>query len=251
MFPIILHDNRFADAAPAASATATGYDVANLIDGRAYTYWSAAAAGTFYLSVAAPGSADALGLLGHNFATAGATVQVQSSNDGAAWTDRSPVITPPNGNKAFLQVFPQAIAAHSWRLKIVAATAAPRLAVALLGVRLQFPFPPESPYIPCVEAPVSEASKSRTGHLLGEVINYTELTINPRFASVARNWALVDYRAFWNSHGRNRLPFFWAWDLDVFPEHVYWVRHVGNHQEPISVASYIDNLVLDLEGVVE
>ncbi|MGK2905053.1 MAG: hypothetical protein ACSLFH_01740 [Desulfuromonadales bacterium] len=252
MHPIILFDNRFADATPAANATAIGFDVRHIMDGRAYTFWQGTGAGTFDLTVdcGAGASADCLGIVGHNLSTSGATVQVASSNDNAAWTNRTPLIVPPNGDRAFLRPF-FAVSARYWRLRIVAATSAPRLAVAMIGSRLQFPFPPETPYVPAIEDPQSEATDSKAGHLLGEVVRFVELRCQPRFRTIERSWALGVYRDFWNSHGRSRLPFFWAWDLDVFPDHVYWVRHVGRHQEPISVASYVDEIALDLRGVAE
>jgi hypothetical protein len=78
--PIILADNRFSDAIPVApSFTATGYSVLNCRGGKRDTLWKAAAPGinTIEIDCLAAKSADILGLLGHNLATAGALVAVE------------------------------------------------------------------------------------------------------------------------------------------------------------------------------
>ena len=90
MPPLILTDNRFIDGTPVASATAAGFDARHLADTRPFTFWRAPAAGTFTIKVDA-GSAkavDTLAICGHNLATIGATISVESSPDNAAWTSR-------------------------------------------------------------------------------------------------------------------------------------------------------------------
>ncbi len=89
--PFILYNNIYTLGTPTATDTAAGYDVSNIKDYRAFTLWRAASAGTKYLTINA-GSAqnfDTLGILGHNFATASATVSVEHSTNGSSWTDIS------------------------------------------------------------------------------------------------------------------------------------------------------------------
>ena len=50
--PIILYDNRFADGALSATDTESGYDVNNIKDLRAHTFWKAASPGTKYITEA-------------------------------------------------------------------------------------------------------------------------------------------------------------------------------------------------------
>jgi len=249
MNPLILFDNRFADAVPAASATASGYDVRHIADGRPYTFWQGDGPGTFYLSVncGAAKAADALGIVGHNLGTAGATISVESSGNGQDWTERLAGFSPSD-DLAILKTFPQASDLH-WRLKIVTTAAAPRLGVVMLGVGLQFPFPPDTPYTPFTEDVEAETELSQAGHALGTVIRYRPVRVTARFSHLARNWVFGDFQAFWETHAAERRYFFWAWDLDEFPADVFYLRHRGAWRTPLSLLAVADSVALEMEGV--
>ena len=117
--PIILYDNRLTDGTPAATDTAAGYDILNILDLRTYTQWKAASSGTKYITIdcGSAKSADCLAVIGHNLYTAGATVSVESSSDNATWTQRLAGFTPTS-DKAFMKLFVSASARY-WRIKII------------------------------------------------------------------------------------------------------------------------------------
>ena len=94
-----------------------------------------------------------------------------------------------------------------------------------------------------------QSSNSKAGHPLGTLINFFSIQINPRFRALPRAWVMDSYRPFWDRHARWRKYFFYAWDLDVFPEHVFWVRHAGRYATPLSIVTRVDSLDLDLKGV--
>lgn len=252
MYPVILHDNRFEDGTPQASATAVGFDARHISDRRPFTFWQGDAAGTFYLSVdcAAIKAADAIGLVGHNLGSGGASVSVESSATGA-WAgeqvERLAAFSPGDDN-ALLKTFASA-ADRYWRLKIVSPTIAPQLAVATLGARLSFPQPPDTPYVPYTETVKETSALSKTGLPLGTVISYKELSIRARFKHIDRNWVMNNYLPFWNTHASLRRFFFYAWDLDAFAADVFFVKHSGRYATPLSVASLVDSLDLQLLGV--
>lgn len=253
MYPIILYDNRFADATPVASATDADpeFAAAHIADLRTHTFWQADAAGTFYLSVdcGAAAAADALGIVRHNLGSAGATVSVESSATGA-WggeeTERLEGFSPSD-DEAILKLLTSATDRY-WRIKIVSPTIAPYLAVAMLGERLQFSFPPDTPYIPYTETPQEDSARSGTGQMLGSQVTYQLLQISPSFSQVERSWVLGDYQTFWEAHSKLRQQFFYAWDLDVFPAHVFFVRDKAPWRTPLSALPYVDRIALDLEG---
>lgn len=253
MNPVILYDNRFNDAAPTATATAAGFDVLNIRDGRAYTFWQGPAAGTHYITVncGAAKAADALGIIGHNLKTAGATVTVESSPDNAVWTPRTGAYAPTN-DRAFMQTFVK-IYAQYWRLKIVSTLAAPRLAVAMIGARLEFPWPPDTPYIPYTERVETDSKRGKSGNLLGSVVRYKPIEVNARFSNFEREWVFDDYQTFWDSHASEMKQFFYAWDLDNFPEHAFFLKlqDDARWQTPVSILSVVDSLELPMEGVKE
>src|SRR3972149_307135 len=88
--PLILYDNRFADGTPTATDTASEYDVLNIIDWKDFTFWQAASVGTKYLTINCGSAkvASALAILGHNYYMGSATISVESSVNGSAWTAR-------------------------------------------------------------------------------------------------------------------------------------------------------------------
>lgn len=251
MTPLILADNRFLDATPTATGTAAGYDVLNIRDGRPYTFWLAAAAGTNYLTVncGTAAAADTLGIISHNLGTAAASVSVESSVDGVTWGERlAPFV--PTDDRALLKLFTTSTK-ERWRLKIVTATVAPYIAVVLIGVRLQFPVTPDAPFTPFVESVEEEAVVSKTGNALGTVVRYFPVEIKPAFTLLTRTWVESTYRPFREQYGRWRSYFFWAWDLTTYPSQVFYVKDNGKYDPTVSVLSSYDKLKLELKGISE
>lgn len=251
MFPLILADNRFLDGVPTATATATGFDALHIRDGRTYTRWMAPAPGVFRIKVncAAAKSAAALGIIGHNLYSAGATIAVESSTDDLVWTTRLAAFTPSD-DKALLKLFATVSAQH-WSLLIDSPTVAPWLAVAMIGNCLEFPFPPDAPYTPYTESVQEESQTSKTGNPLGTVIRYYPLEIKPQFSHPSRSWVEDSYRPFRQNYSRQRKYFFWAWDLSAYPGQVFYVKDIGKYDPPVSVLAYYDRLKLELQGVME
>ncbi len=251
MLPIILYDNLFGKGVPTASSTdaAAAFDILNLFDLRPYTYWQAAAFGTAYLYPNFSGKADAFGIVGHNLGTAEASVSIEYSATGA-WAgeevEQLASFTPAD-DLAILKAFNQADG--YWRIKIVTAAVVPFCGVVMIGEALQFPVTPDTPYVPFTEGTKGRAVESKTGQLLGVDISYFPISVKPRWSNLPRTFVFSEYADFWNDHARWRKPFLYGWDLDVFPEHVFFVRHKGKHGTPLSVLTLADRLSLDLVGV--
>lgn len=250
MEPIILADNRFLDGTVEVSGTATGFAAANIVDLRPYTFWQAEAAGENYCRVdcGAVLEADCLGVIGHNLHSAGALVSVETSSDGVTWLRHIDPFTP-SSDRAFLKPFVLA-AGIWWRLKIVTETVAPFVAVALIGKRLQFPYPPDGG-VPFTESVQEESAQSKTGQPLGTVVRYFPVEVRKDFSHVPREWVDGDYLSWWRDYGRYRKYFFWAEDLDVFPDEVFFVKHSGKFAPTATNRLYYDKLSLELQGVAE
>lgn len=253
MNPIILYDNRYNDGAPAATDTASGYDVANIKDMRTYTFWKGASAGTKYITVdcGSAKAADTLAVISHNLKTASASVSLESSTDNSNWTERIAAFTPAS-DKAFLKTFTSASARY-WRIKIVTASIAAQLAVAFIGVHLLFPYPPDTPYTPVEESVEVLSSRSKKGHILGSLISFKPLRFTARFSTLLRTWVFNTFKPFWDTYGSEFKPFFWAWDIDTYPEDIYFVKFSDSYtfKSPLSVLLYADTLELDMEGSKE
>lgn len=251
MNPVLLADSRFLDGTPSATDTAAGYDVLNIRDLRTYTAWQAASAGTKYVSVDAgePKPCDALAIVGHNLGTAAASVSVESSPDGSDWTERLAAFTPAT-DLPFLKVFTQTTARH-WRMRIVTAAVAPQIAVALLGGRIEFPFPPESPHTPEQIRIEAESSRSKAGHLLGTTVRFRPLTIRAAWKFVPRSFIDGTIVPFWERYASSLAPFVWAWDIDAYPNLVHFVKLDDGYafETPVTVGGFYDSFRLDMEGV--
>ncbi len=273
MNPIILFDNRFQDGTPVATDTASGFDVLNIRDYRAYSFWKAASQGTkeIIINCGISKPADALGIVGHNLASVGASISVEISANGADWTE---VLAPfyPWSNRAQLRLFTQ-VSGKYWKLKLAGCTAAPYLGEALIGLKIQFPYPPDGPYTPYTEEVEVDTAKSKTGNILGSVIRHHPIQIAPRFSNFLRTfafgpgtggwgefpwgqgpwgseWTLKD---FWEQHASLMLPFFWVWDLSIFPQDIFWLKVKDDTQfaMPLSITHYVDSFELPMEGVRE
>jgi hypothetical protein len=254
MMPVILYDNRFADAVPTATDTASGSDVRLACDLRAYTAWQAASVGAKYITVdcAAAQDADALAMIGHNCATGEIDVSVESSADGANWTQRLAPARPAT-NRAFLLPFTRATARY-WRVKLAAGLLAPTIGEVALGARMTFPQPPTPPYTPYTEEVQADSTVGKAGHILGSVIRYKRLSISARWTNLDRSWVLGTFLPFWDQYASDLNPFFWAWDLTYFPTHVYHVAidpARGRYATPMTLSMLVDSLALDMTGVKE
>lgn len=148
---------------------------------------------------------------------------------------------------------PLSNAKRYWRLKVANGSAAPKLAVLMAGNLLEFPYPPDTPYIPYSEAVEAETARSKKGHPLGAVIRFKPREIAARFPSLSRSFVFDTYKPFWDSHASDLKPFFYAEDLDEFPGHIFYVqmKKGAKFQAPLSRGSLVDSLTLDMEGVRE
>ena len=203
MLPILLYDNRLNDGALDVTSTAAGFNVLNLKNLRAYTFWKATNNATQYIVVdcGSEKTADCLAILGHNLGSIGATVTLQSSAD-----NFNPSVNDAfagvavTSDRIFFKEFAAPVARRYWRLKIDGASAAPQIAVLMFGNKLQFPYPPETPFPPYEESVETDTKRSKAGHLLGSVVRYFPRKMEARFTTLSRDFVFNTYKPFWEGH---------------------------------------------------
>jgi len=223
--PIILAENILELGTPAATDTASGYDVANIIDRRPYTFWVAGGAGTKYVTVDCGTSqtADALGIVGHNLYTASATVSVECSDDNfAAETVEALAGFTPSSDYALLKTFTSKDKRY-WRIKIVTAAVAAKIGVAFIGDRVTFDKAPIADFDPFPETVVAQTTRSKTGHLIASAQRYIGSRIVAEFRGVLASWISSTFRSLWDSYLAKLYPVFWAWDITSDSTGVYFV----------------------------
>lgn len=189
----------------------------------------------------------ALGIMGHNLGTAGAGVSVESSDDGTNWTERLASFTPSSDN-AILKALTSYRAAIR-RLKIVTTSIAPYVAEAWLAEHMEMPYPPDAPMAPYEEGIESEMTLSRGGRTLGVVTSYFPIDIQHRFSNLLRTWAADNFVPFWE-YAKYLYPFFYAPDLDTWPDDVFFctVSPDMKFKTPVSVLLYVDSIDLIMRG---
>lgn len=255
MLPILLYENRLDDGTPVATTTAAGFSVLNLKDLRTFTFWKAVDNAAQYIEIDCGSAkmADCLGIIGHNFGTTGATVSIECSSDNFG-ADITVALAGfiRTADTAFMKTF-AAQTKRYWRLKITGGSAAAQMAVLMLGVMLQFPYPPATPFSPYKEGMEAETKRGKTGQLLGAVVRYFPRQISARFIEPTRDFVFNSYLPFWEGHASLMKPFFFAWDLDVYPDHVLFGKVPAGleFEAPLSRGGTVDEIKLDMEGVRE
>lgn len=252
---IILYDNRFDDGLPAATDTASGYDVLNIRDWRTYTFWRAASFGTKYITVdcGTAKSADALGLISHNLGAAAATVSVESSATGA-WAgeqvERLAGFVPSN-DLAIFKAFTSASARY-WRIKIVTASVAAQIAIVILGARLTMEKYVQGEFAPDPEKIEGESTRSRgAGHLLGSVVRHHSRNIKASFRNITPSWFSATFKPAWDAHISLFKPFFWIWDMTNHADQIYLVKAPDGFELSAAYDPTRRSLSLEFEGVKE
>jgi hypothetical protein len=256
--PIILYDNRFLDV-PVIQATDTDtigeFDVRHIRDLRPYTFHKFSGPGTKYYTVnsGVAGEADCLAVYTHNLGSASAQVSVESSNDnfGVNVTQRlAPFV--PSTDLAVLKPFTLANEA-SWRVKIVSAALAAQNAVVLVGKKLTFPGIPMGPFAPYRESVMADAPQAELGSQLESNVKFHPIKIDAKFQYLDRSWLENTFLPFWDTHMKKEKWFFFAWNLDDFPRHVFFVKRAKNYdlQMPLSKGYKIREFTISLEGISE
>lgn len=254
--PMILAENLFELGTPTATDTDadTQYDALNIMDRRTYTYWLAASAGTKYLTIdcGTVQDADTLAIIGHNLYTANATVSVEWSADGASWTEALAGFVPTSDG-ALLKTFTTATKRY-WRIKVVTASIAAKIAVAFIGARVDFPKSwPAAEFDPWTQQVVAQSTRSKTGNLLGNVLQYvgTRTTLSLKYLDAT--WIDGTFRPLWNTYLSQLYPVFFAWELTNHATEVHFVKIPDDYElvMPFSGRANLRNLELELEGVKE
>jgi len=197
---------------------------------------------------------DALGIEGHNLGTAGAAVSVESSDDESTWTERLAAFTPDD-DKAILKTM-TSFRAASKRLKIVTASVAPYLAVAMLGNKLEFnrgAYIGDGAIVPWQFGIVAAAQRSKTGNLLGNTIRYKPVDISMTIPTDDYDWYDTYFWPFWRDHGSELKPFFFAPDLTTFTDKIFWLQLTEDSvlAPPMLMKDRVDQYTFIMRGVLE
>ena len=224
--PYILKDNRFDDGSPVASATAAGYDIDSLFDLKTYTIWKGNGTSDHTITVdcGSAKTSNGLGIAGlHNLFTCGANISIECSDDNfvADTTVALAAFTVSSDNSVIFKKY-TAVSKRYWRIKFTSLSAAPELAMLILGALFEFPRWVQSNYSPFVETIHSNTVRSNV-HTLGTAIDYYEKKMDPQFKNLDPTWVKNTFEPLW-AYIKQLKPFFWVWNLTGRADEVYLVK---------------------------
>ncbi len=249
--PAILRFNNFAHGTLTATGTDTGFSVNNLIDYRTTTYWQAAAHGTNYITVESGDvlSADMLGIVKHNLYTASATITIEYwDNVLSSWVA---IGTPfsPTSDECIIKQFTSKTSLK-WRIKINTASVKAKIAVMMIGSKIEMPYPPEAPSAAYAETYQLLNSESKNNNFLGAIRRNSKYSIRHVYKSVTKTFYDTYLLPFWNAHAKLGYPFFYAMDSVNLPEGNFFARFVDGYEwnPQRSNLLFVDEINFDLIG---
>ncbi|TXT23903.1 MAG: Uncharacterized protein FD134_1872 [Gallionellaceae bacterium] len=246
-YPKLFFDNRFADAAPAASSTAAGnYAAANIADMRSYTWWRPAALpATLTVDCGQAKAADFALIYGHDLFTQGASVEVRGSTDNFSISDEQLAAVTPASDAPFLLEFSSASYRY-WRIRITG-TSAPSVAIAMIGAALVMPRYLGGGFDPLARSLVLQANHNDNGHPLGKIIEFERWQQTLSFGLVSWGWLRGTWQPAWRGKLRGQ-PFVFAWDSVNYPAELQLVTAGDNYQTPHQTG-LLASLQFDVSGV--
>lgn len=245
--PLVLFDNRFADAVPVASGTAAGeFAVANLQDWRPYTWWQPdLLPATMTVDCGVAKAADFSAVYGHDLGTKGATLEIRYSSDNFVADDNLAVSISPTDDQPFVLTFPIQSARY-WRRRITGTTA-PSMAIAAVGAKLELPRRLRAGFDPTGRTPAGKFNRSMKGHPLGSAVQYEEWSERLRLRNVSWAWLRSTWQPAWEFHLKN-MPWLFAWDPVDHSSELYLVGSRRGYKTPVTTGEFA-TLELQVNGV--
>jgi hypothetical protein len=241
--PKFLYDSRFDDATPVASSTAAGdFNVLNLRDWRAYTWWKPASIpATVTVDSGSAKARDFLLVYGEagTYEARGSTDNFSASNVLLA----TAVLSAPG-----LKLVPFASASHRYTRLTIPSGTAPAVAIAVIGAALEAPVFLEGEFSPIDREVVGQSNANENGHPLGSIVYFEEWSERILLPNVSWSWARDTFVPAWKAHLRG-TPFGFVWEADLFPEDVRIVRGGKRLRAPHRAGSLAD-VELEVMGVV-
>lgn len=218
--PVIAWQNILADddATLTPSSEVAGYLAINAIDGKEFTFWKLAAAGTQSLEVefTSPREVNYCAIHGHNMASAGGSFTVQKWS-GAAWVTLGTTVSPGTGAPAMVRFATES--ASRFRI-LFSSSVALQLAVVYLGKSFQMERGCWSGMTPPWMGRVTSGTttKSEAGVLLGRSVALRGVKFEMAF-----EWLTIPFvRDYWMPFvvACEESPFFVLWNPADYPDDV-------------------------------
>ena len=236
----------------AATTTAAGFAIANILDWMEGSWWLADNTTTpMYITIGSgpgggdPLTADYLFISGHNFFTIGARVTLQKSSTGA-WAGEEVDVTTetPSNDLTFAKLFTSTTEDY-WRLKITGSLSAePQIAICVWGELVELDLVTLS-FDPDGENEFVNTKKTQGGVISGQHVKYRERDISLGF-SESEDALYQKVKALKEDHGFQNFGL--GWETTEHPAEVYLVRREKGFKNPLVKGGSFRNVTLRVKG---
>lgn len=241
--PKFLYDSRFEDASPVASSTAAGdFNVANLVDFRAYTWWKPASIpATVTVDSGSAKARDYMLVYGE-----AGTYEARGSTDnfGASNVLLGTLVLAKTG----LGLITFGSASHRYTRLTIPSGTAPAVAIAAIGAALEAPVYFDGSFNPIDRKVMGQRNRNENGHPLGRVVYFEDWQARILLPDVAWSWARSTFVPAWTARLRGS-PFGFVWDSDLYPGDVRVVQADDDLRIPHRAGSLCD-VELEVQGVI-
>lgn len=221
--PRIGYHNLFREGTLTASSEQTGWEAARAVDWLTYDAWQPDANSDNTLQVQLPESeaADYVAFAKSIFDTC-----VVEYWNGASW--ETAVDFEATTEHPMMVLF-DSVSADRWRIRVSRTGAPPIIGVVSLGRVLKFergiyighgpePLNPSNTYL---------NNTSEAGEYIGARVIRRGVNARIDVENLSRDWVYANWPDF-QAHATTPLPFFWAWNLEEYPNHCSLVWPTGD-----------------------
>jgi hypothetical protein len=193
-------------------------------------------------------SADYGLLWGHDLASSGVSVDIETSDDNAVWNSQISGPMAIGADRPWSVYFGPATA-RWWRFNLTAGYAAtlPTIAIAAIGNLLDLPKGFDTGFDPIRREPRGRFSTSVAGNPLGRIVLHEEWRHTLQAQLLTWSWMRETFDPAWREHLRDE-PFVLAWDRAAYPDELLLVSSVGGYRAPHAPGGFVD-LNFEVKGL--
>lgn len=224
--PLVLFDSLFDTGTVTWSSEDVDGFALNAVEDTTFDFWTPTSVPAWIaVDMGADVPVDVAGFVSHTVGTSGATIEVQSSDDGIAWVTRSTL--SPSNDDTLLTVMPY-IEARYWRVYMTVAIAS--IGAIKIGKRLVFPSGVLSGHVGINHAHNVElmTNSSMGGQFLGNRVERVGATVSIDFGLVERDFVDNDAAEFEAHYNSGRTFMFASCPLDYPDDYGYCWRSSGD-----------------------
>ena len=240
--PFFAWDNLAADAVLSGTTPLAGGDYFNATNGTTADFWLpdvTATTANYVVDFTADQAISFAAIAAHNLHDFGASVAIQSSPDGSAWTNRGAVTPATDGGPMVFRFV--AFAARYWRVRLTGLTSGNPLAIGVvfLGNETVFPSRIYQGFSPIITANMVEVASNVSvgGNLMGSSTVSRGAKLDMSFQHIPPAFLRGPFKPFLEQFNDGR-GFFTAWRPGKYADDVHYCWRDGGVVQPTNAGPH-------------